>query len=156
MPIFVYQSRLTVPAAELFAWHRDPAALPRLLPPRPRVTLEQAPADLTPGSRAVLAIHAGPWRVRWEAEHTAFADRGTAGGSFTDVQRRGPFRRWIHDHIVTADGPAHSLLRDSVRWDLPRVPGWLARPLVHSRLRAMFRWRHAATAAALGARIESA
>ena len=156
MPTFSHVSRLPVPAERTFAWHHRPDALRRLTPPRPRVTVVEAPASLAPGTRAVLDLHLGPLRLRWVAEHVAYEHRGAEGGTFVDEQRAGPFRRWRHEHIVSADGRQGSLLHDRVEWDVPFLPGWLVRPFVHWRLRALFRWRHRATAAALGAALEDA
>jgi NADPH-dependent 2,4-dienoyl-CoA reductase/sulfur reductase-like enzyme len=59
----------------------------------------------------VLVNRMGPLRLRWVAEHTAFDDRGEAGGTFVDVQREGPFRRWVHRHDVQA--PRRAAVRRS-------------------------------------------
>lgn len=153
MPTFRYSSEIEAPARAVFAWHRTPGALAALIPPWERVAVERAPRDLQVGERAVLRIGRPPLRLRWVAEHVAFADRGELGGEFTDRQVSGPFRRWVHRHSVTAAGPRACVLEDHVDYELPfgRAGAWLAGSIVTARLERMFAFRHAATRSAVAA-----
>jgi ligand-binding SRPBCC domain-containing protein len=70
---------------------------------------------------------------------------------FTDVQLRGPYARWIHQHrFVAAEGGTRVL--DRVEYALPLAP--LSHPahamLVRPRLARIFAYRHWAIARALG------
>ena len=68
-----------------------------------------------------LRLHGIP--VRWKTEITVW----DPPHAFEDVQRRGPFRRWIHRHTFEPkDGG--TLMRDRVEY---AVPGWFLEPLVH-------------------------
>lgn len=147
MPVFHKRSRIGASAARVFAWHRSPDALTRLIPPWEKVTVEQAPASLGGGDRAVLMIRNGPVRLRWVAEHHGYEDRGELGGEFTDTQVSGPFKAWTHRHLVEADGPDACWLDDRIEYELPL--GWLGRvcggALTARKLERMFEFRHRVT-----------
>ena len=145
---------LPAPAAEAFAWHARPGALPRLTPPWESVEVEKATGGIRAGAEVVLKLSLGPVPLRWHALHTAYEDRGEKGGMFRDVQTSGPFAFWEHTHDVSpAADPARSVLTDSVRF-LP--PGGAAGTVLgggiaEGKLDAMFAYRHAVTAADLAA-----
>ena len=155
-PLMFERSReLPVPAADAFAWHGRPGALPRLTPPWEDVTVESATGGIEVGAEVVLRLNLGPVPLRWHALHTAYDDRGEGGGMFRDVQTRGPFAFWEHTHdIAPLEGdPGRSVLTDSVRYLPPG--GALGRTLgagfAERKLAAMFAYRHAVTAADLAA-----
>lgn len=131
----------------MFAWHQSPGALDRLIPPWERVTVERRPESLGGGVIAILVMRAGPFRLRWVAEHRDLVDRGEDGGEFTDVQKSGPFARWTHRHVVRATGPGRCTLHDQIDYALPggRPAEWLAGWHVRRKLRRMFDYRHDAT-----------
>jgi ligand-binding SRPBCC domain-containing protein len=147
MPVFHKRTRLGAPAARVFAWHQSPDALTKLIPPWEKVTVEQAPASLGNGDRAVLVIRNGPVKLRWVAEHHGFADRGEQGGEFTDTQVSGPFKSWTHRHLVEADGPGACWLDDRIEYELPL--GWIGRMggggMTARKLDRMFEFRHRIT-----------
>lgn len=153
MAVFEKRSTLGAPARDVFAWHRRPEALRALVPPWERVVVEQVPASLGDGERAVLRMAIGPFAVRWVAEHRGFVDRGDEGGEFTDVQVSGPFAAWTHRHRVAAAGPGACTLEDRVEYELPfgRLGHALGGALVRRRLERMFAYRHDATRAAVEA-----
>ena len=152
---FERSCELPVSAAEAFAWHGRPGALPRLTPPWERVTVESATGGIGAGAEVVLKLNLGPVPLRWHALHTAYEDRGENGGMFRDVQTSGPFAFWEHTHTVAPAGgdPTKSVLTDFVR-HLP--PGGalgktLGAGFAENKLAAMFAYRHAVTAADLAA-----
>jgi len=96
------------------------------------------------GGQVELSVPLGPLRTRWLAEHRDFVD----GRSFTDVQIRGPFRRWIHTHTVESRGADRCALTDRVEYSLPggalgNLAGGAA---VRRMLPRMFGYRHRVTA----------
>jgi ligand-binding SRPBCC domain-containing protein len=68
-----------------------------------------------------LRVHGLP--MRWQSEITVWEPPRR----FVDVQRRGPYRRWVHEHCF-ADRDGGTLIRDKVEY---AVPGWLLEPLVN-------------------------
>lgn len=150
----VFRSRLGASARRVFAWHQSPEALRELIPPWEPVSVETPPPNLRDGAVAVLRVGVWPLRLRWVAEHRGFRDDGDAGGEFTDVQVRGPFAYWHHRHIVQPAETADAcVLEDRVTYALPLgvladvAAGWFVR----RKLARMFRFRHEATARAVGA-----
>lgn len=142
---FVQQSRMPVPAEELFRWHARPGALERLTPPWERVeVLRRTGEGLAPGSRVELLTRLGPLRQRWVAEHRECVE----GSHFTDEQTSGPFARWSHTHRMDGGPGGSSTLTDEVDYELPfGLPGrLLGGRFVSNKLRRLFRYRHETTA----------
>ena len=61
--------------------------------------------------------------IRWQSEITVW----DPGVRFADVQRKGPYLLWEHEHLFQEvdDG---TLMEDTLRY---AVPGWILEPLVH-------------------------
>ncbi|MEO0558072.1 MAG: TIGR01777 family oxidoreductase [Bacteroidota bacterium] len=146
-----FSARLSVPvsAAELFQWHARPGAFQRLTPPWQPVELEHYEGIET-GSRAVIRLGKGPASIRWIAEHRATSNACVDGESpceFRDIQIQGPFASWAHSHRMIPDGPARSVLDDSVDYQLPLAPlselaaGWAA----EGQIERLFAYRHRIT-----------
>jgi ligand-binding SRPBCC domain-containing protein len=132
--------------AELFAFHERDDALALLMPPYPKAVVLERTGGLQAGARVVFELRPLPFvRIRWTAEHVAYE----AGSYFVDEQRSGPFAYWRHTHFVEA-APGGSRLIDHVQWrPRPSVLAPLLFPFVRLGLRALFAYRHAATARAL-------
>ncbi|MCE5271320.1 TIGR01777 family oxidoreductase [bacterium] len=128
-----------------FAWHARPGALERLIPPWQKVRLlEGGTTALAQGARLHLQAGLGPLRLDWLAELSGVEP----GHSFTDTQVRGPFRRWVHEHVFTAvEGGGSCVLTDRVEWE-PPLPRLTDR-FIANRLDRAFRWRHRVTASDL-------
>jgi ligand-binding SRPBCC domain-containing protein len=140
--LFVHESVIPAPVERVFAFHEQPDALRRLMPPFQKAEVVQAPASLAPGSRAVIRLRLAPlvW-VTWVAEHTALV----RGQMFRDEQISGPFRRWVHTHLFRP-AAGGTLLRDEIDCEPPC--GIVAEPVVRRQLRRVFRFRHETTRAA--------
>jgi len=140
MPTFVKRSRVAAPAEDVFRWHARPGAFERLTPPWERVEVLARSGGLEVGARVTLRTSHG----EWVAEHTELRE----GRMFRDVQRRGPFKRWDHQHLFAPDGDG-CVLEDRIEYELPY--GALGRAAaggsVERRLERVFAWRHAVTAA---------
>ena len=99
------------------------------------------PLELRAGARLEYYAPAGPrlpvcWRTRidvWEPEER-----------FVDVQERGPYARWVHEHEFTPMGGG-VLMRDCVSYALPFGPlGTLGHAaLVRALLARIFDYRFA-------------
>ena len=86
--LFVYRSVVPAPAADVFAWHERPDALPALLPRGGFVRVERREGGIRDGAWATLSVGIGPLRTKWKARHFGFV----AGRQFCDEMVRGPFR----------------------------------------------------------------
>lgn len=143
-----YRTNLLHPAEEVYAWHARPGAFQRLLPSFENtqllsVTPGPEGAPLSDGTRLVLAARAGPFRLKWHALHESHVP----GESFTDIQSRGPFRRWRHVHRFIPLTSASSTLEDDIDYALPRWTLGLraASEHVRARLDRLFSFRHVRT-----------
>lgn len=122
-----------------WAFFSDPANLGRITPGSLGFTMRTAPEPTREGQvieytvRPLAGIPLG-WKTRIEGVD--------APRTFTDVQLRGPYRRWVHRHDFTAvDGGTR--IDDHIEYELPLGPlGDLAhRLVVESQLQAIFRFR---------------
>lgn len=105
---------LSRPRAAVFDFFADPANLEALTPAWLRFEiLTPQPIAMRRGARIDyrLALHGLP--LRWQSEITAWEppDR------FVDEQRRGPYRRWVHEHRFVAHGDATEVI-DRVRYSV--------------------------------------
>jgi len=138
------RTAMPVPPRDVFAWHTRPGALERLVPPWRTVRVLASSGRVENGSQVRLQIHAGPFELRWTAEHREVEpDRG-----FTDIQVSGPFDRWLHTHRFEPGPDGGTLLHDRILCEPPlgMRPGrdWLRREIERT-----LAWRHAVTAADL-------
>jgi uncharacterized protein len=146
---FVARSRIAAPAEVVFRWHEAPGALEALTPAGQPVRLVERTGGLEVGARVVLAIGWGPFRIHWIAEHDLYV----AGREFRDVQRSGPFARWVHTHRFLAVDECSSILEDEVEWALPfGAIGTLGRALARHEIARLFAHRHLVTAQAVSGR----
>lgn len=95
-----------------------------------------------------LRIHGLP--IRWQSEITAW----DPPHRFVDEQRRGPYRRWLHEHTFLLSGGG-TLVQDRICYD---VPGGrlIQRLFVRRDLERIFAHRRAALTAIFADRNESA
>jgi uncharacterized protein len=141
---FIKRSAFPASAGELFSWHRSPGALERLTPPWETVMVtEQAP--LGEGSRTAFYIKAGPFKIRWVAKHTDYQENVR----FTDIQVKGPFSFWRHEHRFMPESDTTSVLEDSIEYRLKfhvlsRV---FIGEFIRKKLEKMFDYRHRVTLA---------
>lgn len=135
------RSVLDAPVDDVFAWHERPGAIERLAPPWEPVRVEQTSASLRVGERTVFRTSVpGPVALRWVAEHTYY----DPPHEFRDLQVSGPFAKWEHRHIFEGVDAGQTRLTDEVTYELPlpQAGSNVAWPLVQSRLRRMFDYRH--------------
>jgi ligand-binding SRPBCC domain-containing protein len=140
---FVKESFIRASPERVFAFHEQPDALLHLIPPWEKAVVIQAAAISQVGSRAIIETKVlGPISVRWIAEHTEYDPPHV----FEDVQIKGPFRRWRHRHLVQSRDQG-TLLRDEIEYEPPLgfIGRMLTGPLIESRLRRLFDYRHEVT-----------
>jgi ligand-binding SRPBCC domain-containing protein len=140
---FLREIQIEAPAARVFGFHEAPDALARLTPPWQKTKIIQPPSSLAVGTRVILETYVGPIPQRIEAEHVEYE----AGRMFADRMVKGPFKYWLHRHIVTPIDDARCTLTDDVEYELPL--GALGRVFgagfARRELDRLFDYRHAVT-----------
>ena len=115
------------PAGEVFAFFGDARNLDALTPPWLHFRIVSLPDG---GLRAGALIE---YRIRWRWAPLHWLTEITAWEPpyrFVDAQRRGPYRRWVHEHrFEESDGG--TLVSDRVEY---AIPGGPLEPLVHRLL----------------------
>jgi len=139
MSRFTRSSPMPVSRQDLAHWHMRDGALQRMLPPWEEVDVVKAPVPMVDGATAEFILQRGLLPIRWVARHEQ-VDPATG---FVDLQVRGPFRRWRHQHRFEERG-ATSAITDDIQYELPVPPvgpivaGWVVR----AHLERAFRFRH--------------
>lgn len=132
-----------VPREALAALHADPRALEWLSPPGKRVRVVERPERIGEGALVVLEVAPFGLPFRWVSR----IEEWRPPFGFVDVQVKGPFARWRHEHVFE-----EGALVDRVDYEVPlALAGGRLVDLAFVRpdLRRMFRFRHEATAARL-------
>ena len=142
MTLMVRSSPMPVSAEELFAFHADVTNLPRISPPFPPFALLTPPKPTEAGDLQVMRLGWQLIGVDWHAHVT----RVVPGSLIEDVQEKGPFLRWRHQHRIES-GPCGSVLTDVVAFRfLPTRAGeFLEFFLLRPGIAAMFAYRHRKT-----------
>lgn len=144
---FVLTTRalLARPLADVFAFFSDATNLDRITPPSLGFRiLTPLPLDLHEGALIDyrLQLHGIP--IRWRTAITSWEPPGR----FVDVQARGPYRAWRHEHRFTATDEG-TFVEDRVLYSVPG--GRLVHALVVKRdLERVFRFRQERVRALLG------
>jgi len=139
VPTFTWQSTLTYPAHEVFAWHTLPGAFERLSPPWRTVRVLRSSGSLTPDSEVLVRCSAlGPISFNWLLRHGEYRPQEL----FTDEQVTGPFRSWVHRHSFIPHRESLSTMLDEVEFEMPLLASPITSLIVRD-LRRLFAFRHA-------------
>jgi len=137
--VFEKSVRLEASAERVFAWHEEPGALEKLIPPGEPIRVVEHTGGIRDGARVVLRMGYGPFALRWVAVHEGYVQ----GREFRDREESGPFRYWLHTHSFLPEGKEQCVLKDHVEFELPFwVVGEMAEPLVRRKLENTFTHRH--------------
>jgi len=112
---FTYCSIIDAPAAELFRWHEQPAALAALTS-NTLVRIEEQKGGIRDGGRVTLSIGIRRARLRWVVRHYGYV----AGRRFCDEQVRGPFHVWRHAHHFEPIAHSQTLHQDRIEFAVSR------------------------------------
>jgi ligand-binding SRPBCC domain-containing protein len=132
--------RLPTTLAEAWAFFAAPGNLPRLTPPWMGFELlSPLPDTMTPGLQARYRVR--PFLripVTWVSEITEI----DAPRRFVDVQRKGPYRAWRHEHRFREIAGGVEI-EDQVQYELPLGPFGevLHVYMVRPRLARVFEYR---------------
>lgn len=125
--VLTREQRLDGTPEEVFGFFADAKNLEAITPPLLRFSvITPGPIEMHVGTLIEyrLRVHGAPvsWLTSiqaWESPHR-----------FVDMQVRGPYALWHHTHTFAADGEAHTLMTDTVRYAIGFGPfGELARRL---------------------------
>lgn len=136
------------PLDEVFPFFADARNLERITPGFLRFRIVSGlPLEIVPGTLIDYRLRLFGIPFDWRTRIETFEP----GVGFTDVQVRGPYRRWHHEHRFWAvDGG--TLMRDRVDYALPL--GWVGRPahalFVRASLERIFDHRRRVMADLLG------
>jgi len=131
MPVFASSQQVRRPIAAVFEFFRDPTNLVKLSPPELHMELVKAPALIELGSR--IELKGRRWGIpqRMVSEITAFEEPIL----FTDTQREGPLRKWIHTHRFESVAGG-TTISDRIEYEPPGgmlgllvTAGWVERDL---------------------------
>ena len=140
---FLKRSVIAAPAEVVFGFHEAPDAFERLQPPWQKTQIIRPPSSLEVGTVVELRVKVGPLWQTMVAEHVVYEP----GVRFVDELRRGPFKSWRHEHLVTCNGDGTSTLTDDITYELPlgvigrAFGGFVAR----RNLERLFAYRHDVT-----------
>ena len=116
MGTFVARQLVDVPRDEVFPFFADAHNLEAITPSWLRFRLlTPAPIEMGPGARIDYTLRLRGVPVRWTSEITVWEPPIR----FVDEQRRGPYRRWIHEHTFTEQDGGGTLVTDRVDYAAP-------------------------------------
>lgn len=143
MPLLEFESEVDISPELLFAWHEQMGAFRRLIPPWSDIRVIRYDG-LYGGSKATIRLRLGPVRIPFTSE---IREVSPARG-FRDVQVRGPFRRWEHEHLISSSPERKAHLTDRILVEYPAAlasSGTVTRR-IESEIRRAFAYRHTVTA----------
>jgi len=140
---FRKESVIRATAERVFAFHEAPDAFERLQPPWQETEIVHPPSSLRVGTRVVLRVKVGPFWQTMVAEHVEYEP----GRMFADRLVKGPFKQWLHRHIVMPLGESESVLIDDIEYELPlgAVGRALGGAFARKSLERLFEYRHQVT-----------
>ena len=137
------------PLSEVFAFFADAGNLDKITPPWLHFRfVTPLPIEMRPGALIDYRLRLCGVPLAWRTRIETFEP----GERFSDVQLRGPYRRWHHLHEFRETSAGTQML-DRVEYELPySLLGTASHTLcVRRMLRKIFDYRRAQTALLLGA-----
>jgi len=140
---FTRRTRCPVSAAALYDWHASPGALQRLTPLWENVEVVDEGSAASDGSVTTFRMKIGPLKIAWTARHCDIIP----GRQFADVQTRGPFSSWRHDHLFIPETGGSCLLEDRIRYRfrLHFISRRIIGRYIRKKIERMFEYRHRVT-----------
>jgi ligand-binding SRPBCC domain-containing protein len=108
------EQRIDRPLEQVFPFFADARNLEAITPRWLSFSiLTEGDLEMAVGTRIDYRLRMRGLPLRWQSEITAWEPPYR----FVDEQRRGPYRRWVHEHTFEADGDA-TWVRDRVEYDV--------------------------------------
>ena len=140
---FTIRSQFDLPVSSLFEWHLQEGAFERLNPPwRPLYIVSKEGYIENGGTVTVKLSFIGNRGIKWKVKHEGYVK----DKSFRDVQIKGFFSHWAHQHNFLDLKNNKSELEDKIDYKLPLGPiGKTFSRLLNNNLTSMFQYRHRIT-----------
>jgi len=120
-----YQTILKKSVQEVFPFFANAENLDAVTPPWLKFEiLTPLPIEMKIGTMVDYRLRFHGVSIRWRSEITEW----NPPHKFTDVQLKGPYRFWKHEHFFVLEGNQTRMI-DRVEY---AVPGWIFAPIVHS------------------------
>jgi ligand-binding SRPBCC domain-containing protein len=137
--VFEYTSAFPFSPQRLWAFHERPDVIKLLTPPLTPLHIVRQSGGLEVGAEKEFRIGVWPLQVRWLARHVEYEHERL----FADLQVEGPFRYWLHIHVIAPEAKGGSRLTDRVTYEFPGGP--VVDRFIRWQLNRMFHHRHAVT-----------
>jgi len=141
MHTLITSMRLPHARDQVFAFFADATNLAQITPPELGFEMvTPQPIHLSAGTYIEYRLHLFGIPLTWQSE----IQRWNPPEEFVDIQRRGPYKHWVHTHRFREDDGV-TIIEDEVQYALPYAPlGELVYPLVRLQLHRIFRYRQQA------------
>ena len=129
---------IEAPLEDTFAFFSKAANLGVITPAAMRFAIQGQAPPMAAGAVIDYLVRVGPLPVHWRTRITTWEP----GQRFADLQEKGPYRFWWHEHTFQADG-RRTVMEDRVYYTPPfGLVGRLAnRVFIRSTLRKIFQYR---------------
>jgi ligand-binding SRPBCC domain-containing protein len=136
----MFRTKIELPRARerIFPFFADAANLERLTPPELGFRILSAPPIvLRQGTLIKYRLRILGVPFEWVTRITVW----DPPREFVDEQVRGPYRRWVHQHLFV-ETSFGTRMHDAVTYELPLFPfGEIAAPIVRLQIRRIFAFR---------------
>ena len=150
MAEYILHRRLTIdrPRAEVFRFFTDARNLQEMCPRELDFTLlTPQPIEIKKGTIIDYRLKLRGFPIHWKTLISAW----NPPYSFIDESIKGPYKQWVHEHILNENGDAGTDIEDIIRYRLPLEPfGDLAHCLVRCELNHIFDYRQKAIVRMMG------
>ena len=132
------RTMIDAPLEQTFDFFSKAANLGMITPAAMRLSIQGQVPPMAAGAVIDYRVHVGPLPVHWRTRIAKWEP----GRSFADLQEKGPYRLWWHEHTFQADG-ARTVMEDRVYYTPPLgIVGQLAHRLfIAATLRKIFQYR---------------
>lgn len=140
---FIRKCHIEAPQKVLHDWHHAKSVFHRIQPPWESAKIVNKADSISNGLEEHIQIQMGPLKQLWIARY----QNVIAGKQFCDLQVKGPFKYWLHEHKFHDNTDDSSTLEDNISYSPPlgSIGQFLAGGMVRKKLDMMFKYRHFVT-----------